>query len=383
MLQRFGISAFAVMLPALTLALSLSLILSQGAALAEIRIGVAGPESGQFRVLGEQMKTGAAEAVADINLAGGVNGEPLVLETADDKCEAERAAAIANQLVGKNVVAVIGHLCSAASVEAAAIYNTAGIIQISPASAGPAFTDNRPDPAGGTYRLFGREDDQPTIAGRFLAERFGSKRVAFLNDGTAYGKGLADGALSAFEAAGGSAILTRSFEAGLTDYSSLVAILDSQRIDLLYLGGYHTEAGLIALKLRQRGMDTVIMGGDSLLTEEYRVIAGDAADGTLVTYAPDPREKPPARNLTDRLRARGIEPELFTMHAYAAVQIWADAARKAGTVGYNDVAKVINESRFDTVIGTVAFDSKGDMSLPGYVVYEWRDGWYEELPDLY
>ena len=375
MLQRIGISALAVML--------LTLDMSPGGAMAEIRIGVAGPETGQFRVLGEQMRIGAAEAVADINAAGGINGERLTLEAADDKCESEKAAAIANQLVGRNVVAVIGHLCSAASVEAAAIYNAAGIIQISPASAGPAYTDNRPDPAGGTYRLFGREDDQPKIAGRFLAERFGAKRVAFLNDGTAYGKGLADGALSAFEDAGGSAVLTRSFEAGLTDYSSLVAILDSQRIDLLYLGGYHTEAGLIALKLRQRGMETVMMGGDALLTEEFRVIARDAADGTLVTYAPDPRENPPARSLTDRLRARGIEPELFTMHAYAAVQIWAEAARKAGTVGYNEVTKVINEGRFDTVIGTVAFDSKGDMSLPGYVVYEWRDGWYEELADLY
>ncbi len=375
MLHRTGIPALAVLLQIY--------ILFSGIAGAEIRIGVAGPESGQFRILGEQMRIGAAEAVADINSAGGINGERLALVTADDKCETDRAAAVANQLVGRNVVAVIGHLCSAASVEAAEIYNNAGIIQISPASAGPAYTDNRPDPAGGTYRLFGREDDQPKIAGRFLADRFGAKRIAFLNDGTAYGKGLADGALSAFEDAGGDAVITRSFEAGLTDYSSLVAILDSQRIDLLYLGGYHTEAGIIAMQMRQRGMDTLLMGGDSLLTEEFRVIAGEASDGTLVTYAPDPREKPPAIRLTESLRARGIEPELFTLHAYAAVQIWAEAARKAGTIGYNEIAQVMNENRFDTVIGAVAFDSKGDMSLPGYVVYEWRDGWYEELSDLY
>ena len=354
-----------------------------GLAGAEIRIAVAGPETGQFRVLGQQMRLGAEQAVADINAAGGINGETLALETADDKCEAERATATANQLIGRNVVAVIGHMCSAASVAAAEVYNSAGIIQISPAAAAPAYTDNRPDPAGGTYRLFGREDDQSKVAGRFLARNFGDKRVAFMNDGTAYGKGLADGALSEFEDNGGSAIMTRSYEAGLTDYSSLVAILDSQRIDVLYLGGYHTEAGIITMQMRQRGMDTVLMGGDSLLTVEFRIIAGETADGTLVTYAPDPREKPPASRLTERLRANGIEPELFTLHAYAAVQIWADAARRAGTVGYNEVSKALNEGRFETVIGTIAFDSKGDMSLPGYVVYEWRGGWYEELADRY
>lgn len=365
------------------LVLLLLLVAAGGGSHAEIRIGVAGPETGQFQVLGEQMRIGAEEAVADINAAGGLNGERLVLEAADDKCEADRAVAIANQLVGRNVAAVIGHLCSAASVEAAEIYNNAGIVQISPASAGPAFTDNRPDPAGGTYRLFGREDDQPRIAGQYLAEHFGDRRVAFVNDGTAYGKSLADGALSAFEDAGGTPILTRSFEAGLTDYSSLAAILDSQRIDVVYLGGYHTEAGIIALQMHQRGMHTILMGGDSLLTEDFRTIAGDAASGTLVTYAPDPREKLPARRLSDQLRAKGIEPELFTLHAYASVQVWADAVREAGTVGYNAVTQALNENRFDTVIGAVAFDSRGDMSLPGFAVYQWREGWYEELADPY
>ena len=346
-----------------------------------MRIAVIGPMSGQFAALGEQMRLGAAHAVADINAAGGIHGEILVLETGDDRCEPDAAAAAANRMVGRNVIAVIGHLCSAASIEASKVYSNAGIIQISPASTSPAYTDERPDPSGGTYRLYGREDDQPKIAGRFLMQNHGNRNVAFVHDGTTYGKALADAAMAAFQAAGGSPVFNQAYEAGQQDYSALVSQLQVQNVGVLYIGGYPTDAGMIARQMRRLGMEAVVMGGDALLTTEYRDAAGTAADGTLVTYAADPRGRPGAGPLVDRLRAQGAEPEIFTLHAYAAVQVWSQAVHAAGSTGYDAVARALNGGRFETVIGETGFDARGDMSLPGYAVYRWRDGWYEQLPD--
>jgi len=356
-------------------------ISAPGGAAAEVRIAVIGPMTGQFGALGEQMRLGAAHAVADINAAGGINGEILVLETGNDLCEAERAAAAANQMIGRNVVAVIGHLCSAASITASKIYSDAGVVQISPASASPAYTDNRPDPAGGTYRLYGREDNQAKLAGRFLMQNFGRGNVAFVHDGTTYGKTLADGAMAAFQAAGGQPVYNQAYEPGQQSYASLVGQLEIQDIDALYIGGYQADAGRLIRQMRRRGLDAAVIGADALLTTEFRAAAGSAANGTLVTYPADPRTRTEAARFVARLRGLGVEPEPFTLYAYAAVQIWSQAVSQAGSVGYGSVVRALNEARFDTVIGTVAFDASGDMNLPGYLIYRWQDGWYEELPD--
>lgn len=361
--------------------LMLASIVLTGTALADLRIAVVGPETGQFKLLGEQMRLGAALAVADINVAGGINGELLVLETGNDLCEAERATAVANQMIGRNVVAVIGHLCSGASIAASPVYNNAAVIQISPASASPAFTDSRPDPAGGTYRLHGREDDQPKIAGQFLASRFGGRKTAFVYDDSGYGKGLADAARTAFEAAGGVPTFVTGYKSARQDYSTLVRTLKSQRIDVLFIGGYPAEAGIIARQMRALGMETQIMGGDALLAVEYRDTAGDAADGTLVTFPRDPRHVSDADELVKRIRARGDEPETFMLNAYAAVQVWAQAVRQSGSSAYRAVSKALNEGRFKTAIGEIAFDRKGDASIPGYVIYQWQRDWYAPLPD--
>lgn len=366
----------AALVPALALWLS-----GAAGAIADIRIAVVGPMSGQFSVLGEQMRLGAAHAVAAVNARGGIRGETVMLETADDRCEPEDAKAVANRLVGRNVVAVIGHLCSAPSIEASQIYSNAAVIQISPASTSPAFTDNRPDPTGGTYRLYAREDDQPKIAGRFLAERFGRGRVAFIHDNTTYGKALADNAMAAFEEAGGRAVYNHGFESGQADYSGIVGQLELQDIDAVYIGGYPADAGRVVRQMRRIGMGAAIMGGDALLTTEYRDAAGRAANGTFVTYPASPHSGPGAEALIERLRAEEIEPEAFTLYAYAAVQVWEEAVRRAGTTAYGAVARVINEGRFETVVGEVAFDAKGDMNLPGYSIYQWGDDWYEKLPD--
>ncbi|MBY8916096.1 branched-chain amino acid ABC transporter substrate-binding protein [Nitratireductor sp. L1-7-SE] len=355
---------------------ALSLMMT-GSAWADITIAVAGPMTGQYASFGEQMKAGAEQAVADINEAGGVNGEMLKLEVGDDACDPKQAVAVANQFAGSGVSFVAGHFCSGSSIPASSVYAEEGIIQISPASTNPAFTDNRPGP--GVYRVCGRDDQQGDVAGKFLVENFGDKKVAFVHDKTAYGKGLADATMAAYEAAGGKPALYEAYTAGEKDYTALVSKLKQEGIGVLYVGGYHTEAGLMARQMREQGMDTVLVSGDALVTDEYWAITGDAGEGTLMTFSPDPRKNEIAKPVVDKLLAAGKTAEGYALYTYAAIQAWKDAVEAAGSTDYDPVVAALNDGTFSTVLGDLSFDDKGDVTLPGYVFYEWKDGKYDYL----
>jgi branched-chain amino acid transport system substrate-binding protein len=323
------------------------------------------------------MKAGAEQAVADINAAGGVLGEQLVLEVGDDACDPKQAVAVANQFAGKGVVFVAGHFCSGSSIPASAVYNDSNIVQISPASTNPTFTDERPGP--GIFRVCGRDDQQGQVAGAFLAKTFADKNIAIIDDKSAYGKGLADETRKYMNEAGKTEVLNESYNAGEKDYSALVSKLKAANIDVLYVGGYHTEAGLIKRQMVDQGMDTLLISGDALVTDEYWQITGDAGAGTLMTFSPDPRKNPVAKPVVDALEAAGKTAEGYSLYTYGAIQAWADAVTAAGSTDFDPVIAELNEGEFDTVLGHLSFDDKGDVTLPGYVFYEWKNGTYDYM----
>lgn len=355
---------------------ALGLVLSSPA-LADIVVATAGPMTGQYASFGAQMKAGAEMAVEDINAAGGVLGEKLKLEIGDDACDPKQAVAVANQFAGQDVKLVAGHFCSGSSIPASAVYAEEGIIQISPASTNPTFTDQRPGP--GIFRMCGRDDQQGDVAGQFLIDKFPDKKVAFIHDKTAYGQGLADATKAAYEKLGGKPALYEAYTAGEKDYTALVSKLKAEGVGVLYVGGYHTEAGLIVRQMREQGMDTVLISGDALVTDEHWAITGEAGEGTLMTFSPDPRKNPDAMPLVEKFRAKGVEPEGYVLYTYAAIQAWADAVKTAGTTDFDPVVKALNEGTFKTVLGESGFDDKGDVKLPGYVFYEWKNGTYDYL----
>ncbi|MGH6736828.1 MAG: branched-chain amino acid ABC transporter substrate-binding protein [Methyloceanibacter sp.] len=342
-------------------------------------IAVVGPVTGQYASMGAQMKSGGEMAVADINEAGGVLGKPLDLEIGDDACDPKQAVAVANQMVGGDVALIAGHYCSGSSIPASKVYADSNLVQISPASTNPALTDDRAGP--NIYRVCGRDDQQGGVAGKYLADNFADKNIAVIHDKTAYGKGLADETKKALNAAGKQEAMYEAITAGEKDYSALVSKLKRASIDILYLGGYHTEAGLIVRQMRDQGMDTILMGGDALVTQEYWSITGPAGEGTLMTFSPDPRKNPAAAEVVARFKEKGIEPEGYVLYTYAAIQAWKEAAEKAGTTDAAAIIKALNENEFDTVIGKFKFNEKGDPNLPPYAVYRWSDGAYGEIGD--
>ena len=208
---------------------------------------------------------------------------------------------------------------------------------------------------------------------------FSDKNIAIVQDKTAYGKGLADETKKYMNAAGKKETLYEAYTAGEKDYTALVSKLKANNIGVLYVGGYHTEAGLLARQMRDQGMDTVLVSGDALVTDEYWAITGDAGAGTLMTFSPDPRKNPIAQPVVAALEAAGKTTEGYALYTYAAIQTWADAAKTAKSTDFDAVNKALAAGKFSTVLGDLSFDEKGDVTLPGYVFYEWKDGKYDYL----
>ncbi len=339
-----------------------------------IKIGTAGPMTGQYATFGEQMKNGAEMAVIDINAAGGVLGKQLELVIEDDACDPKQAVAVANKAASDGVVFMAGHFCSGSSIPASQVYEEEDILQISPASTNPKLTEEGGD---NVFRTCGRDDQQGAVAGQYLVDNFKDQKIAILHDKTAYGKGLADQTKKQLNALGVEEAMFEAYTAGEKDYSALISKLKSEDIGVVYVGGYHTEAGLMIRQAHEQGYKPQLVSGDALVTDEYWKITGDTGEGTLMTFSPDPRKNPVAAPVVERFRAKGIEPEGYNLYTYGAIQAWAQAAEKAGTTDTAAVAEALKGNQFETVLGEIGFDDKGDVTAPGYVFYVWKDGTYD------
>jgi branched-chain amino acid transport system substrate-binding protein len=342
-----------------------------------IRIATAGPMTGQYAAFGGQMRAGAEQAVADINAKGGVLGRKLELEIGDDACDPRQAVSVANQLAGRGVRFVAGHFCSGSSIPASKVYAEEGVLQISPASTNPRFTD---DGGWNTFRTCGRDDQQGQVAGAYIAKNFPGKKVAILHDNSAYGKGLADETKKALNAAGVTETIYAAYTPGERDYNALVSRLKGAGADVVYIGGYHTEAGLILRQAKEQGMNITLIGGDALVTNEFWQITGAAGEGAMMTFSSDPRKRASAAEVVQRFKAKNIDPEGYVLYTYAAIQAWAEAAGKAKSLDPKKIAAELKSGGpWQTVLGPISFDKKGDVTVPDYVFYVWKNGAYSEM----
>lgn len=341
----------------------------------EVVIGVAGPMSGDLAEFGEQLRRGAELAVADVNAAGGVLGKKLRLVVGDDQCDPPRAVRVANSLVDQGVVFVDGHFCSGSSIPASAVYSESGVLQMSPASTNPKLTEQGIDTL---FRITGRDDYQGRFAGPWLAKRYAGKNVAIIDDGSAYGRQVAEATLRAMEAAGLKPALRDSYTQRQGNFSGLIADLKEAKIEAMFVGGYHDDIATFIRQAREQGLTARLFGADALNTQEFADIAGKASDGVMFTNASDPRDVPAAKATVEKFRSGGFEPEGYTLSAYAAVEVWAQAAKKAGTTDAPAVAAALRSGSWQTVIGTASFDAQGDLNEATYTWYEFRNGSYSE-----
>ena len=338
---------------------------------AEILVGFAGPMTGPRAWSGQQFERGAEQAVADLNAAGGVLGEPLKLVVGDDASDPQQAKAVANKLVSDGVLLVVGHRASDMTRAAAPIYADAGIIQITPSSTNPELTERGFD---NFFRVCGRDDIQALLASEYLQRAWDGKAIGIIHDNSTYGQGLARLTRDKLNEAGVSEVLFKAFEPGKLDYGDLLDEIRRRQVEVLYIGGYSAESALIVRQARDAQIDFQLVSGDALHNSDFWLVAGDAGIGSVFTFDIDPRTRPEARSLVERFRADGYEPEGYTLHTYAAIQVWAAAVEKAGKLDREAVTGVMHQTEFDTVLGKISFDHKGDLVQHAYAWYRWQQG---------
>jgi branched-chain amino acid transport system substrate-binding protein len=342
-----------------------------GAAQAQIRIGVAGPITGSDATFGAQLRMGVEQAVEDINAAGGVLGQKLILSVADDGADPKQGVSIANKFVGDQVSFVVGHFNSGVTMPASETYAENNILDITPASTNPKITERGFE---AMFRTCGRDDQQGVVAARFLVDQ-GFKTIAIIHDKSTYGKGLADETRKNLAAAGVEAALYEGLNKGEKDYSAIVSKIKASGADVVYWGGVHTEAGLLVRQMRDQGVNAAMMAGDGIASDEFAAIGGPGVEGSFMTFPPDPRHRPEAAKVVREFEAKNFNPETYTLYSYAAVEIIKQAAEAAKSADPSDVAKVMHSGvPFKTVIGEISYDKKGDVTRADYVVYAWKKG---------
>ena len=341
-----------------------------GAASAEVKLGLAGPVTGPSASTGIQMKSGVEQAIADINAQGGVLGEKFVLSVGDDVSDPKQGVSVANQFVGQGIQFVVGDYNSGVSIPASEVYQENGILQITPASTNPTFTERK---MWNVFRTCGRDDQQGQVAGDYIATHFAGKKVAIVQDKTTYGKGLADETRKVMNAKGVTEVLYEGVNTGEKDYTAVVSKIKQSGADVVFFGGLYTEGGLIVRQMRDQGVAAVLVGGDGLASAEFASVGGPGVEGSLMTFGPDPTKRPEAAAVVRSLEAKNINPESYTLYSYAAVQVIKQAAEKAQSLDPKKVAEAMHSGMtFDTVIGKFSYNANGDRNDADYVVYVWK-----------
>jgi branched-chain amino acid transport system substrate-binding protein len=353
----------------LGLAFGLGLAFADGAS-AQVKLGVGGPLTGGSAAFGAQLKNGVEQAVEDINAAGGILGQKIQLSTGDDRADPKEGVSVANKFVGDGVKFVVGHFNSGVTMPASEVYQENGILEITPAATNPKVTERN---MWNIFRTCGRDDQQGKVAGDYILKNFKGKKVAVIHDKTTYGQGLADVAKATINKGGIKEVLYEGVNKDDKDFSALVSKIKASGADLIYWGGLHDTGGLILRQLRSQGVKAPLMGGDGITDDEFAAIAGPGAEGTLMTYGPDPRKRPEAKDVVAKFRAKNFEPQAYTLYSYAAVQIIKQAAEAAKSLDPKKVAEQIKSGmKFKTVIGDLSYDKKGDVTRLDYVVYVWK-----------
>jgi len=351
------------------------MLIAVSPARAEVLIGDPGPLTGPISWVGEQAAVGIQLAVADLNAKGGVLGEQIRVISVDDACDPEQAVAAATKLISDGVTFVVGHICSGSAIPTAPLYEAAGVIVISPSATNPKLTD---EGRANVFRVVGRDDQQGILGGNYLADHWGEKKIAILHDGQAYGRGLAEEARKTLNARGVREVIFEQITPGLVDYFDVVEKIQATNVDVLYYAGYPSEAGLLIRQLRDHGDDLQLVSADGLSSEDFWLIAGTAGEGTLFTSFRDPSREPAAAAIIERARGRGIVPTYRVLYSYGAVQAWAAAVERAGSLGPEAVSMSLHSHEFDTVLGRIRFDAKGDVLPAGFQWFVWTSG--EFLP---
>lgn len=360
------------MLAALGLAVGLGI--SAGAQAQSIKIGVVGPTTGPVTQYGAMVREGVDTAVERINAAGGIDGKKLETVVIDDGCEPKQGPVAANRVVNDEIGFVVGHVCSGATIAAADIYNNEGVVMITPSATSPALTDGKNYEF--IFRTIGRDDQQGPAAAQFILDKIKPKAVAVLHDKQSYGQGIATAVKDNLEKGGVKVAVFEGINAGDSDYSAVITKLKSNNVDFVYYGGYHPEMGLLLRQANEQGVKAKFMGPEGVGNPDINAIAGDAAEGMLLTLPADFTQNPANAEIVKAFESKKRNASgAFQLTAYTATQVIADAIKGSGSTDPTKVAQYLHANTFDTPIGKTSWNKQGDLNEFEFQVFTWhKDG---------
>ncbi|MBY0455161.1 MAG: branched-chain amino acid ABC transporter substrate-binding protein [Burkholderiaceae bacterium] len=338
-----------------------------------IKIAMVIPATGAVSQYGDMVKEGVTTAVEVANAAGGINGKKIELVAVDDACEPKQGPVAANRVINAKIGYVVGPVCSGAAIAGVPIYNSEGVVVVTPSATSPALTEGKNYQF--IFRTIGRDDQQGPAAAKFIAEKVKPKKVAVLHDKQSYGQGIAASVRDDLKKAGINVALFEGINAGDSDYSAVITKLKSAGIDFVYYGGYHPEMGLLLRQSAEQGLKTRIMGPEGVGNPEVNAIAGPAVEGMLLTlpadFSANPKNAAIVKAFKDKKRdASGA----FQLSAYSATQVLIDSIKAVGD-NPTKVAEYLHKTSFETPIGTTAWDKKGDLKSFEFQVFQWhKDG---------
>ena len=352
--------------PSLALLVAGALSIGPGIARADVVIAVAAPLTGRFAPLGKETLLAVEMAAEDTNAAGGIKGQKVVIVAEDDGCDSARARDAATRLAEQRPAVVIGHPCAGAAIAAAPIYAERKLIFIAPGVRHTVLTDKRAGP--GVFRLAGRDDRQGAAAAAALARAAPGGKIAIVQDRTAYARGILADTLKELAALGAPPPLVIPIVAGKRDYPDVVDQIAKAGSQATLFAGYPSEAALILSGLRKAGVSQVFIGSDSISGQVMTV--PDAQSTTPEVFVLTPYSAALA-DVEPKLRARILAVAKdagapFTA-AYAAAEVWRQAASSAATENFTNIATVISRATFETsALGEIRFDSRGDAMISSF-----------------
>ncbi|MBW1826752.1 MAG: ABC transporter substrate-binding protein [Deltaproteobacteria bacterium] len=363
----------ALLFVGLVLALALVFSMTTTTAMAEnIRIGVAAPYTGNLAAYGDNIKAGVNLKLKEINDAGGINGQKVELVWGDDLCQPKDAGTVGSKFAAdKSIVAVIGHLCSSATLAAMPIYVRAGLPTISPTSTNPTIGDVG---KGWFFRNCYTDDFQGNYLASYVVPKLlGKKKVAIFYENNDYAIGLKNAFVEGAKNAGVTVTGAEAYTTGTTDFTPQLTKLLKDKPETIFLCGYHPEGALIAGQSRKLGFTGPLFGGDGIDNEDYIKIGGKAADNTYCTVPFLAAAAGPAgKNFAERYKkAYDRDVDWMSANAYDCLGILAQVIAKTGPdrKKIRDGLAAINSKAngYKGITGLTYFDKKGDCSKPAFV----------------
>jgi branched-chain amino acid transport system substrate-binding protein len=346
-----------------------------------IKIGHVAPVSGPSAHLGKDNENGAKMAVDELNAKGiKINGKAVkfVLVLEDDGADPKQGTAVAQKLVDAKVNGVIGHLNSGTSIPASKIYYDAGIPQISPATTQTKYTQQG---FSTTFRVVANDAKLGGTLGQYAVSKLGGKKIAIIDDRTAYGQGVADEFIKGAKKAGGAQIIVaKEFTTDkATDFNAILTSIKAKNPDIVFFGGMDSVGGPLLRQMKALGIKSKFMSGDGTCTDSLPKLAGDAAADGVVTCAEAGGVTPEQQKNMDDFQARykkkyNDNVQLYAPYVYDAVMTMAAAMQEAKSAEPAKYLPVLAKIKYQGVTGLISFDAKGDIKDGALTLYTYTGG---------